>query len=231
VTEIIDVDNSGSSANISFQIEALRQIFLQRNHVNAEEALIQLVFENPSEIVTLRAFNNLQTETQLSLSDQRNLRLFNSLSSNLRKNQRQIRLQSLKALSKRFVKLDSKASTEEKVIKSEVIELMLAFELLEVSFLNEKGMILQIERVKSQLDSEAVPDLYLPLVYDFLIGAFWIKFTTLFPYLQGTIQLLMSNHPELVFDKHLTLLENVSYMTQLAHENEELMIILGITQA
>ncbi len=96
--EIIDVDNSGSSANISFQIEALRQIFLQRNHVNAEEALIQLVFENPSDIVTLRAFNNLQTETQLSLSDQRNLRLFNSLSSNLRKNQRQIRLQSLKAL-------------------------------------------------------------------------------------------------------------------------------------
>jgi hypothetical protein len=117
-------------------------------------------------------------------------------------------------MSKRFVKLDSKApSTEEKVVKSDIIEMMLVFEELEITFLNEKGLMLQIERLKSQIDCEAVPELYLPVIYNFLVGAFWIKFTTLFTYVQDTLQLLLSNHPALLFEKHLELFENVGYMT------------------
>lgn len=74
-------------------------------------------------------------------------------------------------------------------------------------------MILQIERIKSQLDSEAVPEKYLPVIYDFLVGSFWIKFTPLFPVIQEALQLLMRNHPDLIIEKHLVLFENTGYMT------------------
>ena len=38
----------------------------------------------------------------------------------------------------------------------------------------------------------------------------------------------MRNHPDLILEKHLTLFENIGYMTQIANENEEFMLLLGI---
>jgi hypothetical protein len=67
----------------------------------------------------------------------------------LKKNQREIRVESLRAMTKRFAQLDSPASNDEQNIKSDILELMLTFEELEISFLTEKAMILQIERIKS----------------------------------------------------------------------------------
>jgi|LauGreDrversion4_2_1035121.scaffolds.fasta_scaffold709220_1 hypothetical protein len=52
-------------------------------------------------------------------------------------------------MTKRFAQLDSPASNDEQNIKSDILELMLTFEELEISFLTEKAMILQIERIKS----------------------------------------------------------------------------------
>jgi hypothetical protein len=51
-----------------------------------------------------------------------------------------------------------------------------------VSFQNEKAKVLQIEKIKSQLESGSVPDQYLDVIYQFLIGCYWIKFTPIYPY-------------------------------------------------
>ena len=48
----------------------------------------------------------------------------------------------MKALTKRFVQLDSPASNDEQVIKSDILELMLTFEELDISFMTEKALIL-----------------------------------------------------------------------------------------
>jgi hypothetical protein len=76
------------------------------------------------------------------LNVERNFNLFKNLSANLRKNQKEIRIQSLKALTKRFIQLDSPASNEEQVIKSDILELMLTFEELDINFMTEKALIL-----------------------------------------------------------------------------------------
>lgn len=48
----------------------------------------------------------------------------------------------MKALTKRFVQLDSPVSNDEQVIKSDILELMLTFEELDISFMTEKALIL-----------------------------------------------------------------------------------------
>jgi hypothetical protein len=65
--------------------------------------------------------------------------LFSLLSLNLRRNQRELRLQSLRALANKFEFSD----------QGEVMRLMLGFEELRVAFETEKGKILQIERIKA----------------------------------------------------------------------------------
>ena len=51
-------------------------------------------------------------------------------------------MQTLKALCFKFEKLDSKLETEEAPLKSDIIELMLAFEEYKVAFETEKSKIL-----------------------------------------------------------------------------------------
>ena len=97
------------------------------------------------------------------------------------KNQREVRLQTLRALSTKFEKLDLKSSTPELVEKSDIIDLMVVFEESEIGFVHEKSKILQIERIKSHIENGNVPELYLDLCFNFLVGSFWIKFTPLFP--------------------------------------------------
>jgi hypothetical protein len=57
---------------------------------------------------------------------------------------------------------------------------MLEFEQTEVLFETEKSKILQIERIKAMIEADLVPELYLDVCYDFLVGCLWIKFTPLF---------------------------------------------------
>lgn len=97
----------------------------------------------------LRTFNLLSLEKLLNLEEGPSHTLFKSLSENLKKNQRELRLQTLKALSTKFEKLDASIEDAEKGHKSDIIDLMLSFEELKVAFETEKGKILQIERLKS----------------------------------------------------------------------------------
>jgi len=102
---------------------------------------------------------------------------------------------------------------------SDIIDQMLVFEECEVTFQAEKAKILQIERIKSSLENESVPEEYLQVCFDFLIGCFWIRFTPLFDKTQHTIQLLIREHSAKFAPQLFKLLENLNYLTQLAHEN------------
>jgi hypothetical protein len=62
------------------------------------------------------------------------------LSANLKRNQRELRLQTLRALANKFDKVEG---------HNGVIELMLQFEEMKVAFETEKAKILQIERIKA----------------------------------------------------------------------------------
>ena len=73
----------------------------------------------------LRTFNLLNLEKSLNLDDVSSLTLFKSLSENLKKNQRELRLQTLKALSNKFEKLDALIEDAEKGHKSDIIDVML----------------------------------------------------------------------------------------------------------
>ena len=73
----------------------------------------------------LRIFNLLNLEKPLSLDDSPSHTLFKSLSESLKKNQRELRLQTLKALSSKFEKLDAKIEDAEKSHTSDIIDLML----------------------------------------------------------------------------------------------------------
>jgi len=75
------------------------------------DKFIELLLENPSDIVTLKAFNSLVSEKKLTPSE--HIGLFRKLSGNLMKNQREVRLQSLKALSEKFEKLQNTHSNDE----------------------------------------------------------------------------------------------------------------------
>jgi hypothetical protein len=64
--------------------------------------------------VLLRTFNLLSLEKLLNLEEGPSHTLFKSLSENLKKNQRELRLQTLKALSTKFEKLDASIEGAEK---------------------------------------------------------------------------------------------------------------------
>ena len=66
------------------------------------------------------------------------------------------------------------------------------------------------------------------MIYNFLLGCFWIKFTPIFPYVQGTLQILLREHKNLFVEKSIELLQNLSYLTQLAHDNDSLYRMLGV---
>jgi len=57
---------------------------------------------------------------------------------------------------------------------------MLQFEQVNISFETEKTKILLIKKIETILESGLVPDIYVEAGFNFLIGAFWIKFTPLF---------------------------------------------------
>jgi hypothetical protein len=91
------------------------------------ENIKSIVLQCPSDIVVLRAFNKIEMEP---LENATNEELFAALSRNLSKNQKDIRLESLISLTTKFSSSDS------------LISLMLKFEQLDISFVNEKAKVL-----------------------------------------------------------------------------------------
>lgn len=90
---------------------------------------------------------------------------------------------------------------------------MAKFEELEITLDNEKGKLIQIQRIKAHLENGLVPDEYLELTFNFLIGSFWIRFTPLFPTISGAIHDLIRIKPEIYGGKLLSLVHNMSMIT------------------
>jgi hypothetical protein len=57
---------------------------------------------------------------------------------------------------------------------------MSAFEKCKIGFENEKIMENCLFKLEVMLKSQRVPPVYVEVIYQFLIGCFWIKFTPLF---------------------------------------------------
>ena len=90
---------------------------------------------------------------------------------------------------------------------------MLAFEQQDIGFTQEKGKLLEIERLKSCIENDSVPEIYLETCFFFLVGVFWVKFTPLFPRVQQTLQALVRDHPENFLPRLFSLLESMNYLT------------------
>jgi hypothetical protein len=94
--QVFDLRNNGDKRNILSQIEALRRTFLERNgRPTDKDGHLEYI----SDIVVLRAMNAIG-KGKVSISD--NQELFYSLSKNLQKNQREVRLLSLRLLHAKF---------------------------------------------------------------------------------------------------------------------------------
>ena len=76
---------------------------------------------------------------------------------------------------------------------------LLSFEELDITFMNEKAKLLEIERLKSAIEAapETIPDIQFQACFNFLIGSYWIKFTPLFDKIRDTVQLLVREKPDL----------------------------------
>ena len=106
----------------------MRATFISRNTQGkvSDKEILSLVQSRGDDIVVLRAFNSLPNEKPYSLEEHSDI--FNKLSQNLLKNQRDVRLQTLRALTQKFEKLDSKLSTEEAPLKCDILDNLLACE-------------------------------------------------------------------------------------------------------
>ena len=109
---------------------------------------------------------------------------------------------------------------------------MLKFEQLDISFVNEKAKVLQIERIKSTLEAsiDSIPKMLLETCFNFLFGCLWIRFTPLFEKVQQTLQVLISSQPDIFMQRSLTILKNLSLLTQTAHDIDQLHALLGFSQ-
>lgn len=105
------------------------------------------------------------------------------MTSNLLKNCHEIRLLTLQIL-KKFEVLKYEKAEDDTVEVSEnfknqpcdCINVMYEFEKTPIGFATEKNKEMHMRRLESMVKSSLMPDIYVETVYNFLIGALWIRF-------------------------------------------------------
>jgi len=141
---------------------------------------IKALLKQPADVFLLKAFNAKQEKYTFSEHKE----LAQAMQANIAKPSRQVRLQSLQVLS-RFQVLKYSESTEEvsenyKDQPCPCIKAMLDFETYEISFETEKNKELELQRLEVIVNSGLMPREYLEMLYHFLVGCLWIKFTPIF---------------------------------------------------
>jgi hypothetical protein len=179
VQQLICLTNIAQVENVVYHTQMLSQ---------ARVSHAQLV-QNPSDVNVLRLFFNQQRgQTPLLLSESNNSQLFKALSGNLCMNSSSLRLQTLKVLSLFTVLEYLQPDAEEEREVSEnyrnrpcaCVQLLLEFESLQLSFETHKAKESSLESVLVMIKSCLMPDLYVDLLYNFLVGCFWVKFTLIY---------------------------------------------------
>jgi hypothetical protein len=216
--ELICLNNLGFEESIEYHTFALNN--LMDSHI----------VENPSDILLLRNFRVMHETSTFFYSDMKDLA--EALSSNLCKNSRELRLETLQVLL-RFELLhfekpqDPEAEISELYTNEkpcEIIQLMWDFERTTIGFKYEKDKENQLQRLEVMLQSGLVPQKYLELAYNFLIGCLWIKFTPIQETVQACIAAIIKatagEQREFFVLKHIKLLKTVISLTQLSEEKE-----------
>ena len=91
------------------------------------------------------------------------------------------------------------------------------FEKTEVGFASEKNKLMQLERLEVMFGSGVVPDEYVQISYDFLIGCLWIKFAPLFAGVHSCVGAIVRNTTgetrQQLVEKHMKLVRTLSLLS------------------
>ena len=194
------------------------------------------VVANPGRMVILRQCREQAEGKSFTYAEDHDLA--GALTSNLIKNSSAVRLETLHILLRFETLKFEKAEDPEKIVSDSfvdqpcrVLELMLQYEQKEIGFVYEKDKQLQIQRIEAMVKSGVMPERYLAMVYDFLVGSLWVKFAPLFDCIISCLQTVFthasSELQKKLLTKHCRLLRTMSWLSQLGeHENDSLMKLL-----
>ena len=77
-----------------------------------------------------------------------------------------------------------------------------------------------MSKVTVMVESGLVPEIYLDMVYNFAIGTLWLKFAVTVGPACEALQMIFKLYPAEFLKRHITLLENVGFVCQIAPDNE-----------
>jgi hypothetical protein len=164
-----------------------------------------------------------------------NLELFKALSANLCKNSSALRLETLKILRKfEVLKYTRPKDPEQEVSenyidkKCECINLMYEYENFAVGFETQKAKEQALETLAVMIKSGLLPDLYTEIIYNFLIGCFWVRFTLIFENVQDCIaQIFTSLDADgkvKYITRHVEIMQTATWLAQVdGHENARML--------
>jgi len=103
----------------------------------------------------------------------------------------------------------------------DLLEHLLQFEELPINADFEKKKLNLLRKVQVMVSSKMVPKFYLECAFKFSIGCFWLKFTPMFTAAAEILQEIFRQG--FFLTEHITLIQEVGYLSQLGHENDVIM--------
>ena len=120
----------------------------------------------------------------------------------------------------KFSPLDYETNTDPEVEISETFEgpclalpLLYEFEKTEIGFEFEKNKELQLRRLEVMIKSGVFPSAYEEIIYNFLVGSFWIKFAPIQQAVQDCMAAILKTKK--LVKKHAEMMEAVQWIAQL----------------
>ena len=68
---------------------------------------------------------------------------------------------------------------------------MYDFEKTDIGLLYQKNKEMQLRRLEVFIKSQAMPTVYLKLIYHFLIGSLWIRYSPIFPAIHDCVSAII----------------------------------------
>lgn len=149
-----------------------------------------------------------------------------TLSQNLCKNSSELRLLSLQVHEMLFKpceylkKPKQEESKDQETIDTyytgecDLVTLLVQYEKLPLKLDTEKTKNSVVRKVQVMISSGFVPEFYLDLAYNFLVGCLWLRFLPLHEPAQHALSEVFRVNPEVYLARHIQLTEQVGYLTQ-----------------
>lgn len=95
-----------------------------------------------------------------------------------------------------------------------MLQLLLAIETTPLSISTSRKVILLISRIQTGLSAGRIPEPYIPVALNGMIGIFHSRFRDLWGHASECLALLMKRHPALVWDKFIFYFEQCQSLFQ-----------------